>query len=76
MSNYKFNLQSNNSALSANNIDLQSLIEQANNLPDASSGVKLPTLVNEGAAIDLLEGKQLIDSEGNVVEGTIPHKTA
>lgn len=30
----------------------------------------LPSLENEGAASDLLEGKQLIDSNGNIVTGT------
>ena len=35
MSNYNTILQSNNSALSSNNTDLQSLIDQANALPDA-----------------------------------------
>ena len=42
MSNYKSTLQSNNTALNANNIDLQSLIDQANALPDAGSAE--PTL--------------------------------
>lgn len=37
MSNYKLTLQSNNEALSANNLDLQNLIDKANNLPDAGS---------------------------------------
>lgn len=50
---------------------LNSLLEQANNLPDA--GVELPELTNEGSASDLLSGKQLIDQEGNVVTGTIPN---
>lgn len=40
-----------------------------------SGGVVLPTLTNEGVASDLLSGKQLIDSEGNIVEGTIATKT-
>lgn len=70
MSNYKTTLQSNNESLSSNNIDLQSLIDQANALPDAG-GVDLPELSNEGSASDLLSGKQLIDSNGNVVTGTI-----
>lgn len=35
-------------------------------------GVKLPTLTNPGAAANLLEGKQLIDQEGNVVDGAMP----
>lgn len=38
MSNYKSNLQINNEALISNNLDLQSLINQANALPDASGG--------------------------------------
>ena len=33
-------------------------------------GVQLPTLTNEGTASDLLSGKQLIDSNGNIVTGT------
>lgn len=76
MANYKSNLQTNNTSLSANNTDLQSLIEQANALPDATDGVELPTLTNEGTAADLLSGKQLIDQEGNVVTGTIATNTA
>jgi hypothetical protein len=31
----------------------------------------LPTLTNEGAASDLLQGKQLIDQNGNIVTGNI-----
>lgn len=68
MSNYKTTLQSNNTALISNNLDLQSLIDQANALPDA--GVELPELANEGSASDLLSGKQLIDGEGKVVTGS------
>lgn len=37
-----------------------------------SAGVTLPTLTNPGTAADLAQGKQLIDSEGNIVEGTLP----
>lgn len=40
------------------------------------NSVQLPTLENEGAASDLLSGKQLIDSDGNVVTDTIETKTA
>lgn len=69
MSNYKSTLQSNNESISSNNIDLQSLIDQANALPEA--GTDLPELSNEGSASDLLFGKQLIDSDGNKVTGTI-----
>lgn len=39
------------------------------------SGAALPELKNEGSASDLLSGKQLIDSEGNIVEGTIATAT-
>lgn len=63
-------LQSNNNALSANNLDLQSLIDQVNALPDAG-GVELPKLINKGTAADLLSGKELIDGDGNKVIGTI-----
>lgn len=59
-----------------NTTNLQSLLEQANSLPEASGGVELPTLSNEGTAGDLLSGKQLIDSDGNVVTGTIATKTS
>lgn len=38
-------------------------------------GKKLPTLTNPGAAGDLLSGKQLLNQEGEVVNGTIPSKT-
>lgn len=76
MSN-KTMLQSNNDALSANNLELQNLIDLANNLPEASSGVVLPTLSNEGIADDLVIGKELIDSTGDIVTGTNPYeKTA
>ena len=40
-----------------------------------SGGVILPTLTNAGTASDLLSGKQLIDGDGNIVEGTITTKT-
>ena len=69
MSNYNSNLQTNNTSL-------QEILDTINELPEASGGVKLPTLTNEGSAADLLAGKELIDGGGNVVEGTIPTKTA
>lgn len=59
-----------------NTIDLRAILDSVNALPEASTGVELPELTNEGAASDLLSGKQLIDSEGNVVTGTIATKTA
>lgn len=70
--NYKSTLQTNNEQLSSNNLDLQALIDRANALPDAgdSEGIELPTLTNEGTSADLLSGKQLIDDEGQIVEGS------
>ena len=62
------------SKLTTNTINLQSILETINNLPD--EGNKLPTLTNPGTSDDLLLDKQLIDSNGNIIEGTIPTKTA
>ena len=45
MSNYQTILQNNNTAISENNTDLQSLIEQANNLPDAGDGYTTETWI-------------------------------
>ena len=42
----------------------------------AAGGIELPTLSNEGSAVDLVSGKQLIDGEGNVVTGTNPYDKA
>lgn len=54
-----------------NTTNLQSLLEQVNNLPNAgSSGIELPELTNEGTSADLMSGKQLINDEGSVVTGT------
>ena len=53
-----------------NTTSLQEILETINNLPDANNGVELPELSNEGTSTDLLSGKELIDSEGNVVTGT------
>lgn len=39
-------------------------------------GKALPILTNPGTAGDLLEGKQLIDQDGNPLTGTIPTKTS
>lgn len=52
-----------------NTASLQNILDAVNALPSAS-GIELPTLTNEGSASDLLSGKQLIDDEGNVVNGT------
>ena len=64
-----------NSELQTNNINLQALLNAINALPEA--GTDLPELTNEGVAGDLVSGKELIDSHGNIVTGTNPYeKTA
>ena len=60
--------------LNNNTTQLELLLAKVNALPEA--GTDLPELTNEGEAADLLLGKQLIDSEGKVVEGTILTKTS
>ena len=50
--------------------------EMIDNINYDIGGVELPELTNEGTASDLLAGKQLIDQEGNIVEGTIATKTS
>lgn len=50
---------------------LEDLLDTAEN----SAGL-LPELTNEGNAADLLKGKQLINSDGQIVTGTIESKTA
>ena len=52
------------SPLKNNITNLQNLLDVVNSLPE------LPELSNEGTASDLLSGKQLIDDEGNIVNGT------
>lgn len=39
------------------------------------AGVELPALTSPGSAADLRAGKQLIDGDGNVVEGSMPTAT-
>ena len=60
-------------SLTTNKAKIQQLLDGINALPEASSGVELPTLTNEGAASDLLSGKQLIKSNGAAVTGTMPN---
>ena len=60
-------------SINQNITSLQSLLDQVNNLPDAG-GVELPVLTNEGIADDLVAGKELINSEGNIVTGTNPYE--
>lgn len=60
-------------SIKQNITSLQSLLEQVNALPEAG-GIELPELTNEGIADDLVTGKELIDSEGNIVTGTNPYE--
>lgn len=66
--------------LNNNTIELQAILDAVNALPEAGGegegGVVLPELTNEGSASDLLSGKELINSSGNIVIGTIPTKTS
>lgn len=57
-------------SLKNNTTNLQQLLNSVNNLPEASNGVELPDLTNEGTAADLVIGKELIDGDGNKVTGT------
>lgn len=43
---------------------------------EASDSIQLPTLTNVGSASDLLNGKQLIDDNGNIITGKIQSKSA
>lgn len=58
-------------SIKQNITSLQSLLEQVNALPEAG-GVELPTLKNEGISADLLANKELIDSDGIKVTGSMP----
>lgn len=69
----KYKMSNYNSHLQSNNIDLQVILDAINELPDASSGVELPLLTKEGSASDLLAGKELIDSDGNIITGSMPN---
>jgi hypothetical protein len=60
----------NSERIQANNAELLECIEIVDSLPDANNGVELPELSNEGAASDLMSGKELISSDGGVVTGT------
>ena len=60
-----------NAQLQENNADLQEILDTVNALPEVGDGVELPELTNPGTAGDMAEGKELIDSNGNVVTGTL-----
>lgn len=60
-------------SLEQNTTGLQEILAQANALPDAGSGgVELPELTNPAAASQVLEGTQVIDQDGKVMDGTMP----
>jgi hypothetical protein len=61
------------SPLQNNITNLQNLLDKVNALPEE---VTLPELTNEGVADDLVSGKELIDSSGNVITGTNPYEKA
>lgn len=54
-------------ALQENNIDLQSLLDAVNELPDQ---VSLPTLSNPASPSEILNGYEAIGADGAVIEGT------
>jgi hypothetical protein len=66
MSNYNTTLQSNNT-------DLQAILNTINELPE-TGGIELPSIANEGLPDDLVSGKELINSSGNIVIGTNPYE--
>lgn len=68
-------LKNYNSALQSNNADLQAILSTINNLPTAG-GVNLPVLTNEGSSNDLILGKELVNTNGQVVTGTMPNNGA
>lgn len=52
------------------------MANRINNLAvEDGAGVILPELTNEGTTNDLLSGKQLIDSQGNIINGTATLQT-
>lgn len=67
---------SNKIQLQTNNIKLDGLIEVLKGKAVGSSEPELPTLTNEGTAADILLGKQLINSNKEVITGTIPSQEA
>lgn len=59
------------SKLANNTTLINEILEIANSLPEYSEGIELPELTNEGTAADMLLGKQLINSNNEVVTGTM-----
>ena len=62
---------SNETRIQQNNIELNDILELITTLPDQKNA--LPPLTNEGGAADLALGKELINSQGQVVVGTNPY---
>lgn len=62
------------SNLKNNTTQLEALLAKVNALPE-TGGITLPALDNEGVAADLREGKELIDSQGNIITGTMADLT-
>lgn len=61
--------------LQLNSSTIDELITKINALP-SGGGTTLPELTNEGSDIDLVTGKELINSSGEVVTGTNPYAKA
>lgn len=60
----------------ANNIDLQSILDSVNALPEEKTLTDLlPTLSNPATSADVANGKEFIDSTGAVVSGTLATMT-
>ena len=62
------------SLLQQNSANLQEILNTINALPEA--GTDLPELSNEGVADDLVIGKELISSNGDIVTGINPYAKA
>lgn len=58
------------SQLSINTTSLQEILETVNNLPEASTGVELPTLTTPASEAEVFEGYEYIDQEGAAKVGT------
>jgi len=56
-----------------NTTSLQSILNKVNSLPSANNGVELPELSNHARPEELLQNKELIDQDGNIVTGIMPN---
>ena len=59
-----------------NTTSLQNLLDQVNNLPEASDGVELPELTNPATEAEVLSGREVIDAEGNKITGSMSNNGA